>query len=99
VGDCLKKLDSSSLSKECLDFIKFHDSCKSEITSNCAGKEYTSDAILCLTEWTKGVEYSAECQETLPKPAERKQPRESDKLGTDAKRKADMRRKYKNLYF
>lgn len=48
------------------------DACRDEIDANCAGKEYTPDAVICLTEWTKGVTYSNSCQAALPKKVETK---------------------------
>lgn len=45
VGECLKKLDSSSLSKECSDYIQLHDNCRDDLEKHCTGKEYTGDAL------------------------------------------------------
>jgi len=45
VGDCLKKIDSSTLPKECLDYIGMHDVCKGDIDQHCNGKEYSGDAV------------------------------------------------------
>lgn len=45
VGECLKNVDQSSLSKDCLDFIALHESCRSDIDQHCTGKEYTGDAL------------------------------------------------------
>jgi hypothetical protein len=52
VGDCLKKLDSSELSAECKSYITLHDACREDIAAHCAGKEFTGDLLVCLTEWT-----------------------------------------------
>jgi hypothetical protein len=38
VGECLKKLESTELSAECVNFIKFHDECTvsaTTIINNC----------------------------------------------------------------
>lgn len=45
VGECLKKVDQSALSKECLDYITLHDTCRDDLNQHCAGKEYTGDAL------------------------------------------------------
>ncbi len=45
VGTCLKKLDASTLSLAGLDYINMHDVCEEDLTKNCAGKEYTGDAV------------------------------------------------------
>ncbi len=93
VGDCLKKLDS--LPQECSEFIKLHDECKIEIDSTCSGKEYTADVVPCLTEWNQ-IDLSDSCQKALPQKKENSNQRESEKVGSDAKRKADQRRRIRN---
>lgn len=93
VGDCLKKLES--LSQDCSEFVKLHDECKSEIDSTCSGKEYTADVLPCLTEWNQ-ISLSTSCQKALPQKKENNGQRESDKVGSDAKRKADQRRRIRN---
>ena len=89
----MKKLDATEISSGCSSYIALLDACRADIDANCAGKEYTSDTIVCLTEWTKNVPLSDECTAALPKKEETKVQRESDKLGSDSKRKADKRRK------
>jgi Cysteine rich repeat len=54
VGECLKKVDSK-LSKECSAFIKLQDVCKKDIEAHCAGKEYSGDLLVCLSEWVRIV--------------------------------------------
>lgn len=93
VGDCLKKLDS--LPESCSAFIKLHDACKSEIETTCDGKEYTADVVPCLTEWNQ-ITLSDSCQSALPQKVSKSDQRESDKIGSDAKRKADKRRRIRN---
>jgi hypothetical protein len=90
----LKRLDSSDISAGCTGYIAILDACRSDIDTHCSGKEYTSDAIVCLTEWTKGVTLSEACSAALPKKEESKKQREADKIGSDAKKKAEQRRKY-----
>ncbi len=41
VRACLKKLDSSALSSECVSYIAVHDACEADINQHCAGKEFT----------------------------------------------------------
>jgi hypothetical protein len=45
VGECLKKLDPTTLPKACLDYINLHDVCKDDLEMNCNGKEYSGDAL------------------------------------------------------
>jgi hypothetical protein len=45
VGECLKKVDQSSLSDECKNYIVWHDMCREDIETHCTGKEYTGDAL------------------------------------------------------
>lgn len=48
VGECLKKLDASTLSADCLQYIAMSDTCKADILHLCPGNEYTGDAFgLC----------------------------------------------------
>jgi hypothetical protein len=35
--------------------------------SHCAGKEFTGDLLVCLTEWTKPELLTSECTAALPK--------------------------------
>ncbi len=93
VGDCLRKLDS--IHEECDNFIKLHEKCKTEIEQTCNGKEYTADVVPCLTEWND-ISLSDGCVEALPKKKETSSQRESEKVGSDAKRKADERRRIRN---
>jgi hypothetical protein len=83
------KAVSSPLTQSCINFIALHDSCKTDIDAHCPGKEYTSDALLCLTEWTKGLELQEACKEALPKKEEKKK----EPLSEESKRKADQRRR------
>lgn len=92
VGICLKKI--ADLSEGCKEYIRLQDACRTDIEQHCNGKEYSSDSLLCLTEWTKDVNLSDTCIAALPKKQEQqKAAREADKLGSDAKRKADQRRR------
>jgi Cysteine rich repeat len=52
----LKKVDSK-LSKECSAFIGLQDVCKKDIEAHCAGKEYSGDLIVCLSEWVRNILY------------------------------------------
>ena len=88
----MKKVDQSEISSVCSSYIALLDACRADIDEHCAGKEYTNDAIVCLTEWTK-VPLSSQCTAALPKKEKSSSQRESDKLGSDAKKKADQRRK------
>jgi hypothetical protein len=88
----LKKVEKSEISSGCSSYIALLDSCRADIDEHCAGKEYTNDAIVCLTEWTK-VPLSSECAAALPKKVQSSTQRESDKLGSEAKKKADQRRR------
>ena len=45
VGECLKKVDQSTLSKDCTDYIQLHDACREDLDQHCTGKEYTGDAL------------------------------------------------------
>ena len=59
------------------------------------GKEYTPDAVLCLTEWTKGVELEPACVAALPKKAEEKKKEQSAevryKVYTDNRTRVEFR--------
>jgi hypothetical protein len=88
VGDCLKKLEPSSLSKECLNYIDLHETCKQDIVKFCLGKEYTGDLLVCLSEWTAPQLLTAECLSALPKKEKKER-----KLSAHEKKKAAERRK------
>lgn len=88
VGTCLKAVDQTALSAECVKYVNLHDSCRSDIESHCTGKEFTGDLLVCLTEWTKPDVLSAECKSALPS-KEKKEKVLSDK----EKKKAEARRK------
>lgn len=45
VGECLKKVDQSTLSKGCIDYVALHDTCREDLEKHCTGKEYTGDAL------------------------------------------------------
>ncbi len=47
VGECLKALSPEivKLSSECQTYIQLHDTCKDDLNTHCAGKEYTGDAL------------------------------------------------------
>ena len=93
VGECLKKLGPESIEGGCSEYIRMMDECRPDIDAHCSGKEYTSDALVCLTEWIKDVTLSDACVNALPEKKESHKTREADKLGSDAKRKADQRRR------
>lgn len=86
VGECLKKV--KDLSADCKSFIALHDACKDDFLAHCNGKEYTGDAISCLSEWTKPENLSADCLAALPK----KETKERV-LSPEEKKKAANRRK------
>lgn len=92
VGDCLKRVaseDPSAVSKECIDYIGIHETCREDIDTHCSGKEYTGDLLACLSEWTKPDQLSSTCLTSLPK---KKAPKKR-KLSATEKKKADKRRK------
>merc|ERR1719456_522377 len=87
VGECLKKVEAD-LPQDCKNYITMTETCKADIETHCTGKEYTGDALVCLSDWTKPEQLSAECLAALPK----KQSTER-KLSDEEKKKAAKRRK------
>ena len=55
VGDCLKKVESDKISKECSSFITLQETCRADIEKHCSGKEYSGDLLVCLAEWVKNI--------------------------------------------
>jgi hypothetical protein len=94
VGDCINALEDKTLiSEECSKFINIQQVCRADIDTHCAGKEYTSEVISCLNEWTDRSKLSEECKGVLP---EKKAAPEKRTLTKEEKRKADERRKIRN---
>ena len=91
VGTCLSALGDDVLPADCKNFISVHEACRSDIDTHCTGKEYTSDLMVCLSEWTKPDSLSEECSAALPK-KELKERVMTEK----EKEKAAMRRKRRN---
>lgn len=92
VGECIKKLDSSLVSSDCLKYIELHEICKDDIVTHCVGKEYTGDLVSCLSDWTKPELISEQCLAMLPK----KEVAQKRELTPEEKKKADARRKIRN---
>jgi hypothetical protein len=90
VGTCLKGIEGG-VSSDCQAFINMQDACKDDIDTHCAGKEYTGDLLVCLSEWTKPDELTSACLESIPK-KEQKARVMSDK----EKKKAAERRRQRN---
>eukprot|EP01038_Epipyxis_sp_PR26KG_P009797 gene9797-13179_t len=93
VGDCIKSVIDSgdAVPKDCLAYMEVHKQCRSDIEKHCVGKEFTSDLLPCLAEWTKPEDLEESCLESLPK-KETKARVLSDK----EKKKAAERRKIRN---
>mmetsp|Transcript_39480 Transcript_39480/g.40231 ORF Transcript_39480/g.40231 Transcript_39480/m.40231 type:complete len:155 (+) Transcript_39480:55-519(+) len=92
VGECLKKVDKSSLSPACIAHIALHDACKNDIEKRCNENAYTDYLTVCLTEWTQAADLSPECAAMVPK----KEKKEEKELSAEAKRRAAKRRRIRN---
>ena len=88
VSTCIKRLDQSTISADCINYVKLHDICKTDIDQHCTGKEFTGDLLVCLTEWTKPDVLSAECVAALPS-----KEKKSKVLSEKEKKKAEARRR------
>mmetsp|Transcript_65892 Transcript_65892/g.176086 ORF Transcript_65892/g.176086 Transcript_65892/m.176086 type:complete len:218 (+) Transcript_65892:36-689(+) len=93
LGACLKDPTKheapTELSASCKEFIAVNDACESEIENHCSSAFYNDDTLLCLTQWTRPEQLSAECQGALPKKEEEKSEEvDADKAAWRAKRKA-----------
>jgi hypothetical protein len=87
VSECLMKVESE-LSQDCKNYISMSETCKSDIDTHCAGKEFTGDALVCLSEWTKPELLSEHCLAALPKKETKQRT-----LSEAEKKKAAKRRK------
>ena len=71
LGACLKDKSQhevvTELSSDCEAFLKLHDVCAENLASGtCTGTHYTDDAMLCLGQWMKRTELTAECAALVP---------------------------------
>jgi len=93
LGACFKEFmkkepgRASEISQSCLDFVAINDACSSEIEKHCSGNAYTDDTILCLSEWTRSDDLSAECAAKLPKKAAKEENAQVDKEKEEWRRK------------
>jgi hypothetical protein len=91
VGECMK-IHDSSLTDACKAYISLMETCKGDINEHCKDKEYTGDAISCLSEWTKPDLLSEGCKEALPKPATKKERGQTK----EQRSKANKRKRIRN---
>ena len=71
LGACLqdpaKHESKTELGAECKEWIALHEVCASNLGSGaCGGTSFTDDALLCLQQWTKRTDLTAECAEKVP---------------------------------
>lgn len=65
-GECLVA-NRDTVDDDCKLFIEINEHCGSHLTRCGAGIRWGSDAVLCVTQWTKPADHTADCADVVAK--------------------------------